>query len=260
MAGQGGPTRNMASSQVACVNFLLPLAGIPGALQAVIGAIDDDVKGVVDIDHESRISPVEFEWIGLGRSLEGGTTRGAHTTSVDALVIAETEAGLRAYLMEWKYVEEYPSEDKGEGRQGATRRRIYSEGYSAQTSAFSGEVPMAELLYEPFYQLMRLRLLADRMVADRELNISDAKVVVVVPEANTDYHERVTSAPLAERFPQHKTVSDAMRATLKNPESAFTSVCPAVLAAAVERMCGSDTSARDWVSYQRERYGLMQSE
>ena len=26
-----GPTRNMASSQVACVNFLLPLAGIPGA-------------------------------------------------------------------------------------------------------------------------------------------------------------------------------------------------------------------------------------
>ena len=30
-----GPTRNMASSQVACVNFLLPLAGIPGAL--VIG-------------------------------------------------------------------------------------------------------------------------------------------------------------------------------------------------------------------------------
>ena len=27
-----GPTRNMASSQVACVNFLLPLAGIPGSL------------------------------------------------------------------------------------------------------------------------------------------------------------------------------------------------------------------------------------
>ena len=27
-----GPTRNMASSQVACVNFLLPLVSIPGAL------------------------------------------------------------------------------------------------------------------------------------------------------------------------------------------------------------------------------------
>ena len=35
-----GPTRNMASSQVACVNFLLPLAGIPGALTAALRALD----------------------------------------------------------------------------------------------------------------------------------------------------------------------------------------------------------------------------
>ena len=36
-----GPTRNMVSSQVACVNFLLPLAGIPGGLVAAIRSIDD---------------------------------------------------------------------------------------------------------------------------------------------------------------------------------------------------------------------------
>ena len=93
--GEDGPTRNMASSQVVCVNFLLPLAGIPGALAAAIGAIDDDVKGIVDIRHEGRTSPVEFEWIGLGDSLEGGTTRGANNTSVDAFVIADTDAGRR---------------------------------------------------------------------------------------------------------------------------------------------------------------------
>ena len=256
--GGDGPTRNMASSQVACVNFLLPLAGIPGALAAAIGAIDDDVKGIIDIrDEEGRTSPVEFEWIGLGGSLEGGTTRGANNTSVDAFVIADTGAGRRAYLMEWKYVEEYESgDDKGTGTKGETRKGRYSDPYSAESSAFSGEVPMSELLYEPFYQLMRLRLLADRMVANRELDVTDAKVVVVVPEGNSEYRERITSPPLAERFPQHKTVSDVMRATLKDPDATFTSVCPSVLVAAVERTCGSDDAARDWVAYQRERYGF----
>ena len=256
--GEDGPTRNMASSQVACVNFLLPLAGIPGALAAAIGAIDDDVKGIIDIrDEEGRTSPVEFEWIGLGGSLEGGTTRGAYNTSVDAFVIADTGAGRRAYLMEWKYVEESESgDDKGAGTKGEIRKGRYSDPYSAESSAFSGEVPMSELLYEPFYQLMRLRLLADRMVANRELDVTDAKVVVVVPEGNSEYRERITSPPLAERFPQHKTVSDVMRATLKDPDATFTSVCPSVLVAAVERTCGSDDAARDWVAYQRERYGF----
>ena len=154
--GEDGPTRNMASSQVACVNFMLPLAEIPGALTAMIGAIDDDVKGIVDIRHEDRTSPVEFKWIGLESSLEGGTARGANNTSVEAFVIADTDAGRRAYLMEWKYVEEYGSgDDKGAGPEGERRKGRYSDPYSAESSAFSGEVPMSELLYDPFYQLMR---------------------------------------------------------------------------------------------------------
>ena len=127
-AGSNGPTRNMASSQIMCINFLLPLASIPGALAAAIGAIDDDVAGVVDIHHEGRVSPVEFEWIGVPKSLEGTTTRGQYTTSVDAFVIADTGAGRRAYLMEWKYVEADSRKDYGadSARGNAdTRRRIY---------------------------------------------------------------------------------------------------------------------------------------
>ena len=38
--GSDGPTRNMVSSQIACVNFLLPLADIPGAVAAAVRAID----------------------------------------------------------------------------------------------------------------------------------------------------------------------------------------------------------------------------
>ena len=45
---------------------------------------------------------------------------------------------------------------------------------------------MDEFLYEPFYQAMRLRLLADRMVRERQLGVSDAKVVVVVPKGEHD--------------------------------------------------------------------------
>ena len=63
---------------------------------------------------------------------------------------------------------------------------------------------MDELLYDPFYQLMRLRLLADRMVRDRELGVSEAKVVVVVPRGNTVYRRRITSPPWPSGFRSSK--------------------------------------------------------
>ena len=56
-----GPTRNMTSSQVAYVNFLLPLAGIPGALLSALRSLDSDVRDVVPIRNEELASPLEFE-------------------------------------------------------------------------------------------------------------------------------------------------------------------------------------------------------
>ena len=247
----------MASSQVACVNFLLPLCEINGALWAILRAIDADVESVVDIKHKGNVSPVEFEWIGKGGPLERGAapTRGANTTSVDAFMVAETANGRRAYLLEWKYVEEYRrGVYLGGGRSGETRLRRYSDLYNAESSSFNGRVPITDLLYEPFYQLMRQRLLADRMVQHGELQVVDAKVIAVVPEDNKAYRERITSPPLAEKFPNLKTVSDVLRATLKRPNDAYAMVCPSHLVDAVERQCGN--TAADWVKYQRERYGL----
>ena len=72
---------------------------------------------------------------------------------------------------------------------------------------------------------MRLRLLADRMANKGELGVTEAKVVVVVPEGNTTYRETITSPPLADRFPNLKTVSDVFRATLKRPNDAYAIVC-----------------------------------
>ena len=258
-----GPTRNMVSSQVACVNFLLPLAGIPGALSSALRALDDDVLNVVSITHEGHTSPVEFEWIGLGQSLEGGTTRGAQNTSIDAFLVAETTAGRkRAYLLEWKYVERYLSgrpKFKGDGAKGETRRRRYAERYRASYSSFDPTPDLDEFLYEPFYQIMRQRLLADRMVQERELEIDEAKVVVVVPEQNWAYRtvsdgETSTSPLLAERFPRLETVEAVMRQALKNPDAQFDMVAPSSMLDALAQRLPSETA--EWACYWQERYGV----
>ena len=248
------PTRNMASSQIACVNFLLPLIEIPGALTAVLKAIDDDVTGVVAIEHEGTTSPVELEWIGLDHALEGPgvKSRGANSTSVDAFMVAETPAGRRAYLMEWKYVEEYRTEDKGEGPSGETRRRRYAHLYEKSPS-FNRKVPFDAWLFEPFYQLLRLRLLADRMVRNQELGVTEAKVVVVVPEGNRAYRERVTSPPLAKAFP-NRTVSGIVEETLVRPDHAYMTVCPSTLANAVRTRC--EEGVASWSDYHFRRFGL----
>ena len=259
------PTRNMASSQVACVNFLLPLASIPGALLSVLGAIDDDVVDVVNIVHDDHTSPVEFEWIGLGQSLEGGRTRGSQNTSIDAFLVAETKSGIRrAYLLEWKYVEQYLStrpDFKGEGTQGDTRRRRYAERYRASFSSFNLDIApnLEDFLYEPFYQIMRQRLLADRMTDEGELGIDEAKVVVVVPEQNWAYRtvsdgSTTTSPPLVQRFPRLDTVEAVMRAVLKNPKVQFDMVAPSNLLNALCQHLPIETE--EWADYWQDRYGV----
>ena len=254
--GSGGPTRNLASSQVACINFMLPLADNPDALVAALSSIDDDILGVAKIENPSSktSSLVEFEWIGLQHALEGPskTTRGANTTSIDAFVIVQTRSGRRAYLLEWKYVEEYREKFLGDGSQGKTRHDRYSKPY-AESFSFKEGIPLDAWFYEPFYQISRQRLLADRMVRDRELDVSEAKVVVVVPEGNHPYRTRITSPALASIFPDARSVEEVVRAALVHPDETFACVSPASLANAVRQRCGNNVA--DWSEYLLDRYG-----
>ena len=250
------PTRNLASSQVACINFMLPLAGERAALAAALSAIDDDVVGIVDIDDPSTgtSSPVEIEWIGLDHALEGPgqKTRGANTTSIDAFVVAETASGRRAYLIEWKYVEEYRGHYLGDGPQGATRLGRYGDAHAA-SPFFRDSPPVTAWFYEPFYQFMRQRLLADRMVRKGELGVQDAKVVIVVPECNRAYRERITSPALATELPHARTVAEVIQSAIARPDAGFACVSPGMLAEAVRRRCGARVA--EWSEYLRDRYG-----
>ena len=255
-AEENGPTRNMASSQIACVNFVLPLAEIEDGLLAVLSSIDDDVTGVVTIEDPSAgtSSPVELEWIGLGHALEGEAERrrGEFSTSVDAFLVAETGKARRAYLLEWKYTESYGENDKGRGRKGQTRRRRYGEPY-ATSPAFRDRVPLDAWLHDPFYQLMRQRLLADRMVAWREFGVSEAKVVLVLPDGNDGYRRSMTSPALRAAFPDAVTVEEVTRAAMNVPDRDFAVVSQHAMAESVRARCGG--AVRHWSEYHLDRYG-----
>lgn len=255
-----GPTRNLASSQLACVNFLLPLAGRPQALLALMRRIDPSVVGVEAIPDRAGASPslVEFEWVGWSAPIEGGRiSRGAMQTSADALVLGRTPTGLRAFVFEWKYCEEYlRPEDLGDGSSGDTRRRRYTARYLAPDSSFRGDVPLDEFLYEPFYQLLRLRLLADeieRAGLSPAVRVEDARVVVVCPAANTEYRRAVRSTPLAKRYSSLSTVEEVVRATLRDPAD-LTVVASESLVAAL-RASEQAPSLDAWLRYHPDRYG-----
>jgi len=258
--GVQGPTRNLASSQVACVNFLLPLARRPAALLAFLRQIDPAVIAVEPIPDPQGAAPelVEFEWVGWSAPIEGGRiSRGAMQTSADAVVLGRTEAGIRAFVFEWKYCEEYLyPDDKGAGSSGDTRRRRYQRRYAASDSAFQGDVPLDEFLFEPFYQLMRLRLLADeieRSGLGPDLAVADARVVVVCPAANRAYLLPVQSTPLAKRFPALPTVEAIMQATLRQPDGIQIAASEAVVAGL--RASPAATSIAPWLDYHALRYG-----
>ena len=256
--GYDGPTRNLASSQVACVNYLLPLNSIPGALAAFLRCIDEDVEDVVAITEQGgRSSGVEFEWVGWDRPLEGGPiTRGANQTSIDALLVSRIPEGHRVYLLEWKYTEEYlRPEDKGRGRSGDTRRTRYQHLYQQPGSSFNQTATLDDFFFEPFYQIMRLQLLADRMRSEGvtpDLPVDEAKVIVVCPAANSEYRQVVKTTPLGHLFPHLGTVQDAVRATLIDGSS-FSVVAPEEIIGKL-RGSGHEADIQEWLDYHTIRY------
>ncbi len=256
-----GPTRNLASSQVSCVNFLLPLSLVDGGLLRFIKCLDKDATEVLPIvDQEGRVSLVEFEWVGWEHPLEGGAvTRGANQTSVDAVIVARTGGNrVRAYLIEWKYCEEYlRSEDKSVGRAGITRRNRYLHLYSDPDSPFQQTIPFEHFLFEPYYQIMRLLLLArevERKGLTPDIHVDEARVVVVCPLGNEDYRKPAATTPLAlaGRFP-FTSVEDVVCATLQRP-GMFAMLSPEEVLASL-RAESLDAVLTEWLAYHHARYG-----
>jgi len=255
-----GPTRNLTSSQIACVNLLLPWKDEPEVLATLLRAIDPEVATVAPLEYEGpggrRISSnVEFEWTGRASTLEGSGSRGAHATSADACLIGVTAAGVRrAFLFEFKYTESYRvGESKAVGSKGAIRLARYTKRYTRPSSSFSGAVPITELLYEPLYQILRLILLGDAMVEDPGLALQEVRVITVCPEGNIAYRNVITSPPLSTRFLEEKTLAGVVKRLMKRPH-AFSMVDPTELVNAMRVAFPSNGALARWSRYVQQRY------
>jgi hypothetical protein len=249
----------MTSSQVACVNLFLPLREERALLAAMLRSLDPEIVDVAPVPYTApngrqESSLVELEWTGRKGTLEGHGSRGSRATSADACVIGVTSSGARRlFLFETKYTESYTTGAgwKGGGSEGENRRRCYSTKYASPDSCLSGAAPLDEVLYEPFYQIVRLGLLADAARADTAMGLSETRVIVVCPDGNTAYRERITSPGLQRRFPDVATVEGVAKRLWRDPTGVGI-VDPGKLVEAVSEIQGAPM--QHWSHYLQGRY------
>lgn len=214
------PTGHLLSSQIACVNHLMPIRKDPEAVLALINGIRNQFKKVLPLPCDADESYIAFEAVSKTDHLkEDGPTRGSNCTSVDALIYAVDYNDERWIIpIEWKYTESYDDCNSGDkSNEGITYKvehnpnkktkgTVRLERYSdlIKKSSQLRTVPEFALgktyplkgsiyFYEPFYQLMRQTLWADRMLENKDLEDVKAEHYLhihIVPKANTDLLEK----------------------------------------------------------------------
>jgi hypothetical protein len=176
------PTGHTLSSQISCLNHLFHIRNDKEAVINIIKNICPNIKDVMDIPSDKCNSGfIQFEAISSKDNLnEIHLSRGSNCTSVDAFIYGIKENGGKIlFPIEWKYTEKYGNQDKsiedGDGNQkgselkGKERLSRYSEliNESKQLKKFP-EYRKSIYFYEPFYQLMRQTLWAEKIIERKE--------------------------------------------------------------------------------------------
>jgi hypothetical protein len=247
------------SSQVCCVNFLLPMAHQPRVLARWLAHVLDIAEPEM-LPIERRAGQdwfVAFEWIGdrdyLNESGPAGTrTRGANATAADAAVKFRTADGsVELVLIEWKYTEEYRGH-----RLSADRRQTRIKRYRDLAFFPNGPIKEAtgldltDFFHEPFYQLLRQQMLAWHVEHDPQSGVDRARVLHLSPAGNSELHH-VTAARLR-AFGEDAFA--AFAAVLKRPED--------FVGRSIEQAFAplADWPDADWFAWLQSRYpGLCPS-
>ncbi|MER9330603.1 hypothetical protein [Mesorhizobium sp. M0488] len=188
------------SSQVCCLNFLMPLATRPEMLARLVqSALGGDLPEMLEVDKGPDGEPwfVGFEWIGRKDYLNewprtGSPKRGANVTSADAILRFRWGGRVETLLIEWKYTESYgaPPEPKRETERLRRYQNIAFAPFGPVRS--DAGLKLTDLFWEPFYQLFRQQMLASRMQATQEDGAERVRVLHIAPAANRRL-TRVTS-------------------------------------------------------------------
>lgn len=246
------------SSQVCCLNFLMPLARAPGLLSRLVGrALGIEPPEMLPID-EAGPEPhfVGFEWIGrrdhLNEAAPGARrTRGANVTSADAILRFRAEGRVETLLVEWKYTEHYGQPIPPAGN--PTRRARYADIAFAPEGPIRADLGLTldDFFWEPFYQLLRQQTLALRMERAREDDAERVRVLHVAPAGNLALR-KVTAPALARLGPDALA---AFRAAMVRPNDLVSRSTEWLFA---PLLASDDPAARGWASYIRDRYSFLQ--
>jgi len=262
------PSNHLCCSQSCCVNFLFPLVKRPDLIKAIFSHYYPEIVEVLPITEDKPLTDetypfIAFEWIGTRDYLEETKrksmhrTRGANFTSADfVLRFRERNGRVHLVLGEWKYTEEYGKNYKGSGRSGDVRKNNYIISFRKGEGAFSANKDKDKLyeslFYEPFYQLMRLQLLAQEMELNKEKEM-DADVVSVLhisPEANQEFRNNVASDYLRKSFPGRGVLQIWKELV---PKGKFISISVEDFLGTIIQQARIDD--REWVDYLERRYG-----
>jgi hypothetical protein len=243
------------SSQVCCLNFLLPFAEKPELLRRWVEHVtDDQVAEMLPIESDRAAQQwfVTFEWTGdtdyLNESNDGAPRkRGANATAADAAVLfRDGQNRTQLLLIEWKYTESYgpPLDPKG----NATRRKRYQDIFLQPNGPIRADagVKLDDFFFEPFYQMLRQQMLAWHTQAS-DPQIDRARVLHLSPSGNRPLH-RVTSRGLRRCGDD---AFDVFRSLLVNPED-FVSI-------SIEDAFGPLAAwpEADWYPWLRNRYSSL---
>ncbi len=267
LRGHRLPSNHLCCSQSCCVNFLFPLVKQPELVKSVFSHYYPEMVTPLPITEDKPLTDgtypyIAFEWIGtrdyLGESKRKGMhrTRGANFTSADfAFRFRESNGCIHLVLGEWKYTEEYGKNNKGSGKSGVVRKNNYIDFFKDSKGAFNmnseKDALYDSLFYEPFYQFMRLQLLAQEMERheDKEMDADTVSVLHICPMANVGFRNNVTSDYLKTKFLE-KGVIEIWKKLVPNDK--FMSISVEDLLKTIQ---GMGIVNEEWVDYITARYG-----
>lgn len=208
--GIHNPSNHLCCSQSACVNALWPLTTEPVLLADAFRPFLPQIVKALPFDADSHLPDghhpyLAFEWIGTKNYLgeRGSRLRGAMSTSADFAFRYQRDDGqIGLVLGEWKYTEDYRFAQPKSKKTLVNQQTIYAPHYNTWRVERPDLPPYSEFFVEPFYQLMRLTLLARAMEQAHkhdgtgEMEADHVTVVHIAPRANDEFASSVQSDTL----------------------------------------------------------------